>query len=311
MTFKIYKYVNANTFHLVHNNMNGPLLHSAPLTCHGCRSTSVIDDHASGDSICSKCGLVLSEKNVEVTSEWRNFAQNGESQAKLSSRVGIVSDFFVDSALGTCCGATPPKTACTSSLSHKFTTVQRLSTTDKSKLKAARSIEDIVACMELPDLIMQRSKEIVNEIETKHHMHKSRFEAIGAVVVYIACREKGVPRTFKEFEATCDCARSKMVRSYKTISRILDTKPKLPTASQYLPRFCSRLGLTHADEKQALNIISRLKNTGDEHTSITMAACAVYEIVCSKPELDIARQEVSEATGVGVHTLRRLRFVTT
>ena len=276
--------------------MYGPLLDAASIACHGCGSASVIDDHGSGDSICSNCGLVLSEKNVEVTAEWRNFAQNGESDTKVSSRVGIVSDLFTDTAMSTC----------TSSLSHKFNVVQRLSTTDKSKLKAVRSVEDIVTCMELPDIIMERSKEIVNEIETKHHMHKGQLEAIGAVVVYIACREKGIPRTFKEFEATCEYARSKIIRSYKNISRIIDMKPKLPTASQYLPRFCSRLGLTHADEKQALNIISRWNMKGNEHTPVTVAACAVYEVVCGQPELKIDRQDVSEATGVAAHTLRKV-----
>ncbi|RWW07092.1 hypothetical protein GW17_00029541 [Ensete ventricosum] len=55
--------------------------------CPDCkRSTEVVFDHSAGDTVCSECGLVLEAHSIDVTSEWRTFAN--ESADNDPVRVG-------------------------------------------------------------------------------------------------------------------------------------------------------------------------------------------------------------------------------
>ena len=69
--------------------------------CH--RATAVVLDHASGDTVCTECALVLRERYVDESSEWRTFADDGGSgKDRDRSRVGGAADPFLTHAqLGT------------------------------------------------------------------------------------------------------------------------------------------------------------------------------------------------------------------
>ena len=55
--------------------------------CPDCkRGTEVVFDHSAGDTVCSECGLVLEAHSIDVTSEWRTFAN--ESADNDPVRVG-------------------------------------------------------------------------------------------------------------------------------------------------------------------------------------------------------------------------------
>ena len=50
----------------------------------------LIEDYRAGDMICRECGLVVGDRVIDVTSEWRTFAN--DSDAKDRSRVGDVQN---------------------------------------------------------------------------------------------------------------------------------------------------------------------------------------------------------------------------
>ena len=45
------------------------LVHSR---CHECFSFDVVTDFAAGDVVCTACGVVLSDRIIDETAEWRN-----------------------------------------------------------------------------------------------------------------------------------------------------------------------------------------------------------------------------------------------
>lgn len=64
--------------------------------CSDCkRPTQVVYDHATGDSICLECGLVLESHIIDQTAEWRTFS-NDDANDKDSVRVGTPSNPFLD-----------------------------------------------------------------------------------------------------------------------------------------------------------------------------------------------------------------------
>ncbi|KAI3471694.1 hypothetical protein Pfo_028344 [Paulownia fortunei] len=69
--------------------------------CTDCRrETVVVLDRASGDAVCTECGLVLESHFIDETAEWRNFADDKDDHDP--NRVGApVDPLLVDAALST------------------------------------------------------------------------------------------------------------------------------------------------------------------------------------------------------------------
>ena len=45
------------------------------LRCDSHPNSNIIEDHRTGDMICSMCGLVVVDRIVDDSSEWRKFAR--------------------------------------------------------------------------------------------------------------------------------------------------------------------------------------------------------------------------------------------
>ena len=50
------------------------------LRCESHPNSVLIEDHRAGDMICSMCGLVVGDRIVDVSSDWRTFANDTESK---------------------------------------------------------------------------------------------------------------------------------------------------------------------------------------------------------------------------------------
>uniref|UniRef100_J3M9D9 TFIIB-type domain-containing protein n=1 Tax=Oryza brachyantha TaxID=4533 RepID=J3M9D9_ORYBR len=67
--------------------------------CH--RATAVVVDHATGDTICTECALVLEAHYIDETSEWRTLGNDGGgSDDRDPNRVGDRSDPFLPDQVG-------------------------------------------------------------------------------------------------------------------------------------------------------------------------------------------------------------------
>ena len=42
----------------------------------------LIDDYRAGDMVCSMCGLVVGDRTIDVSSEWRTFSNDGKNATK-------------------------------------------------------------------------------------------------------------------------------------------------------------------------------------------------------------------------------------
>ena len=47
------------------------------LRCRYHPDAELLDDYHAGDVVCSACGLVVADRVIDVSSEWRTFNDNG------------------------------------------------------------------------------------------------------------------------------------------------------------------------------------------------------------------------------------------
>lgn len=103
-------------------------------------------------------------------------------------------------------------------------------------------------------------------------------DAIASACLYIACRQEGVPRTFKEICAVSKISKKEIGRCFKLILKALETSVDLITTADFMSRFCSNLGLPNSVQRAATHIARKAGELDivSGRSPISVAAAAIY-----------------------------------
>ena len=183
----------------------------------------LISDWRAGDIICSECGLVILDRVIDVTAEWRTFS-NDDNKSGDRSRVGQIENKNAEIVF--------EKRANSTFLDY----IDRLNLDKSIKNSAFLIFEKIV------DAGLNKGRSI---------------ELIVAVCIYIACKEMNVPRTFKELESSGKTSALRIQKCYSAITAVLKVKDNLKfslpitNSNQHIVRLCAKLNLKIGVEKLA------------------------------------------------------------
>jgi transcription initiation factor TFIIB len=128
---------------------------------------------------------------------------------------------------------------------------------DRHLIAAIREVGRVCSSMRLPDLVKHQANEYFKEATEKSKSVKGKAQpAVIAAVVFLACRQTGYSRTFKEICAFVPAAKVKDIgRMYKAIVADLKLKETGTFRSEvgaihpenFLRRFMSMLGFNNTD----------------------------------------------------------------
>ena len=119
----------------------------------------LIEDHRAGDMICSECGLIVGDRVIDVSSEWRTFSNDNHS-GEDRSRVGGQEDPLLGPDLSTLIGPS------VSGVSD-YTSRQNMSNSEKALRLAFKTILEISERINVPSSITFRAKEVFKMVYEK------------------------------------------------------------------------------------------------------------------------------------------------
>jgi transcription initiation factor TFIIB len=285
--------------------------------CH--RATEVVLDHATGDTICTECALVLDAHYVDEGSEWRSFSDDAGGDDRDPSRVGSTGDPFLDAKLSTSINYSKKPNAKSSAtgdnaLPRMSVPFDAGSASDKALVDAFRGIADMADRLGLVATIRDQAKETYKKLEDAKGCPRGRNkDAVYAACLYLACRNLGMPRTYKELASvTAEGAEArKAIGKMSThIKRILGEEAGqvmdvgVVRASDYLRRFCSRLGLGNQEVRDAGEAVRRLEEGLDVRRNPESIAAAIIYMVVQRTGAGRSVKDVSVATGVAEGTIK-------
>ncbi|EEE64578.1 hypothetical protein OsJ_19430 [Oryza sativa Japonica Group] len=259
--------------------------------CPDCRrATAVVLDHTTGDTICTECALVLDARYIDETSEWRTFANDGASDDRDPNRVGDRADPFLPDHVG--------------------------GTTIAYSSAPPKGIADMADRLGLVATIRDRAKEVfkkLGEAPTKGLPRGRNRDAVYAACLFIACRNEGMPRTYKELASVTAegaAAKKEIGRLTTLIKKHLGDQGEgramdigVVRSTDYLRRFCSRLGLGHQDVRAAGDAVRRLEERLDVRRNPESIAAAIIYMVVQRAGGSKSVRDVSTATGVAEGTI--------
>ncbi len=267
------------------------------MICKDCREDppDLYEDHASGDLICASCGLVLQQRTIDQSSEWRTFSNDDQGNDD-PSRVGDGPNSLLNGAqLGTGIAFGDG-----GQRSRELSRAQNKSNLDKGNkvlLQAYKQIGALCDGWQLPGAVSETAKHIFKDADESKVFKGKSQEALIAGCVFLACRRNNVPRSFREVMELTKVSKKEIGRTFKLLENFLMKKEKsregqshMMAGGMYLSPFLSIID-------QLLNLIHLgVVVTGDtyqgSHTANPAELCRRY---CSMLEMSQKATNLSEA----------------
>ena len=172
------------------------------MICRDCREVppNLVEEFSSGDMVCGSCGLVLGDRIVDTRSEWRTFS-NDDQGGDDPSRVGDAANPLLNGAqLQTGIAFNGGNGGRNRDLQR----AQNKATHDKltkALMTAYKDIDAFCQSMSIPSKVSDQAKYLFKQVYEAGAFKGKSQETIIAGVIFIACRQLGVPRTFREIFA--------------------------------------------------------------------------------------------------------------
>ena len=272
--------------------------------CSECGSKRLIYDYDKAEIFCQDCGMVIEQNIVDLGPEWHSF--NSEQLLK-KARTGPSMTYRIhDKGLST---ATPVNKIPGLHLPGKWKSSSQ-DPKEKTFTSALIEIGRIATALNLPDGI----KEDASLLFRKFLKKKTKFlvgrgvEAIAAALVYISCRQCGVPRTLEEMRDVSRVGQKKIKQAYFYLLREFNLKVPPASPIDFVPRFCSKLNLSGKTREKAIEIIKKAKAAGltNGRRPMGIVAAAIY-IAAETHNEKCTQKDVSNVCGVTEPTIRNKR----
>jgi transcription initiation factor TFIIB len=173
-------------------------------------------------------------------------------------------------------------------------------------MNAFREIGQMAERINLPRTITERANTLFRMVHDGKNLKGRSNDAIASACLYIACRQEGVPRTFKEICAVSKISKKEIGRCFKLILKALDTSVELITTGDFMSRFCANLSLPNAVQKAATSIARAAVDMDivPGRSPISVAAAAIY-MASQASELKRSQKEIGDVAGVADVTIRQ------
>jgi transcription initiation factor TFIIB len=270
--------------------------------CPECSSRNLIRDYGKAELFCAQCGLVVAENIVDLGPEWRAF---DFEQVSKRARVGAPMTYRIhDKGLSTLVTWSP-----TGQGQYKLKRWQQrthiANTTERSFIFALSEIDRMACALKLPVNIREAASMLYRKAMKQRLIRGRSIEGISTAILYITCRQYGVPRTLEEVRDISRVGQKEISRAYRFLLRELDLKVTPASPVDFVPRFCSLLDLSGDIRSKAIEIIKRAseKELTNGRWPIGIAAAAIYIAAILGGE-HRTQKEVSDVTGVTEVTIR-------
>lgn len=230
--------------------------------------------------MCSECGLVVGERIVDVSSEWRNFQEGGSDGCRVGYAENAMTgenDLTTNVDCGKSLGSGVSNFKVKSSYEERFT-----------KFSIAQ-MREICSRLNIGKNVMEDAMRIFKELREKQLLKGKDKNIVMLACIYIECQRNNVARTTKEFVGSMGVCQKKFGKIVNFINKNVELtmgQRCQTTAQDIVSRFCGQLSFEIKLERRAKFQIEKKAKEMAEKTSnagflggtspVTIASAAIY-----------------------------------
>ncbi|PSP45946.1 transcription initiation factor IIB 2 [Halobacteriales archaeon QH_1_68_42] len=263
------------------------------LVCPECAGNLVTDEER-GETVCTECGLVVEEDEIDPGPEWRAFDASEKDE---KSRVGApTTNMMHDKGLSTNIGWQDKDAYGNSLSSRQREKMQRLRTwnerfrtrdsKERNLKQALGEIDRMASALGLPENVRETASVIYRRALDEDLLPGRSIEGVATSALYAAARQAGTPRSLDEISAVSRVDKDEIARTYRYV-------------------VASDLDLPEEVERRARELLSTAKEQGvhSGKSPVGLAAAAVYAASLLANE-KVTQSQVSEVANISEVTIR-------
>ncbi|KAK4542571.1 hypothetical protein LTR36_006619 [Oleoguttula mirabilis] len=272
------------------------------MICRDCKEDppNLFEDHSSGDLMCDNCGLVLQQRSIDMSSEWRTFS-NDDQGGDDPSRVGdgpnaLLNGAQLNTSIAFGDGGMRSKEL------HRAQNKANIDKGNKGLLQAYKQIGALCDGWQLPMSVADTAKHLYKDADESRIFKGKSQEALIAGCVFLACRRNNVPRSFREVMELTKVSKKEIGRTFKLLETFLMSKDKEAKSqtsmvaggtvvyneaykgtstsdpSELCNRYCSMLNMDQRTSNVAIALAQRMTSTGAlaGRSPLSSAAACIY-----------------------------------
>ncbi len=232
------------------------------IVCSICKKDqTIITDLDSGEIVCSKCGVVISDKIQDTRQEWRNFVNSEEDRRRTGMPTSLASH---DMGLYTMIGRGRKDARGQVLDASMRSTMGRLRTWDlrtqasanRNLITAFNQLNILKDKLGLPDAIIEKTAYIYRKARERGlGRGRETSSAVAAAALYLACRQEGTPRTLNEICLISNIKRKAISRQYRDM--VIELDIRIPTVDpiKCIARIANQINLNQKVKQKAINIM--------------------------------------------------------
>jgi transcription initiation factor TFIIB len=276
--------------------------------CPECAGINLFWNREKGEIICKDCGLVIEDKMVDFTQEWREFDAESAQKARRTGAPMTYTQY--DQGLGTEVGQKGDLLKLAGKERNKFFRLRkwqyRISTAIERNLKLALAeLKRVSSFLKLPKSVEEESARIYTLAVQRGLVRGRSMESVVAGALYAACRRHDVPRTLDELSEASGIEKKEIGRTYRFVTRELGISILPSNPADYIARFSSALKLSAETQSKSIEILEKAQKeeltSGRGPTGIAAAALYVAALIHTEKR---TQREVADVAGVTEVTIR-------
>ncbi len=276
--------------------------------CPECGGINLFWNKEKGEIVCKDCGLVIEDKMVDFTQEWREF-ESDVSQSRRRTGAPMTYTQY-DQGIGTEVGRKADLYQLGGKNKNKFFRLRkwqyRISTAIERNLKLALAeLKRVSSFLKLPKSVEEEAARIYTLAVQRGLVRGRSMESVVAGALYAACRRHEVPRTLDELSEASGIEKKEIGRTYRFVTRELQINILPSNPADYIARFASALNLSAETQSKSIEIIEQAQKaeltSGRGPTGIAAAGLYVAALINGEKK---TQREVADVAGVTEVTIR-------
>lgn len=265
---------------------------------------TVITDFNAGQVACTNCGVVLDDRIIDETSEWRNFStENPGSSNNDPNRVGGPINPYLDEINLSTTIATNKRNGILSKWKHRS-----LGSGGRSLYRIFKRVDELAGKLDLPLSIIEKSKDILITVEKSKKLKGRSLDNIIASVFFQACRKCNAPRTMKDLVQSLQLERKDVSRCFNAIKSIIADPHDNPISLNTLGLvsfYCNRLETSIQIKKAATDIAEEVckREIIAGRNPSTVATASIWFAIKLFSYTKVSKKDISEQSKTTENTI--------
>ncbi len=292
--------------------------------CTLCKSElRIITDPETGEIICNKCGLVISDKIQKSNRpECRDTFDTVEINDRRCRTGNPTSLARYDMGLYTIIGKTDKDGLGRRLGAFTYSTIKRLRTWDlrtqsrtgtaTNLIQAFNKLDILNDKLALPDAVVEKTAYIYRKAQKRGLVKGRSITALLAASAYIACREIGIPRSLTDIAIASNIKRKHLARAYRLLLIELDLTVPLVDQIKCIAKVANIANISEKTKRQAISIMNEFRKNdetlllSDGKNPMGFVATIIYLSCLKTGEKNKTQVDISHAAGVTEVTLRNI-----